>query len=786
MVSPRWRKVGRDLSQNKGRTMLVTAAITVGVVAAGSILTAYSVITREMDRNYARTNPASAVLYLDSVDDDLVASVEARPEIAAAEARREISARLIEAPEEWDRLQLVVVDDFDDLTVSRFFADEGGWGPGRDEILIERSSLTEVDMNIGDDLTISLPGESPHSLSVTGLVHDPGRTPAWMVGQVVGYITPDGLSALGGEPVLDQLQILAVDDGDRAANRRLADALVADLEADGIEVLRTDVPIPGEHPSQSAMRTMLFLLQAFGVLALITSGALVATLITAQLKHQGREIGVMKAIGAQTRQIAGLYLGTVVVLSIAALTFGIPLGILAGRGFIDFTFGLLNFEVGSYALDAWVIPVQVGAALIIPLLAVLYPVVRNSRLPVQEVMTDHGISTRSAVTDSEGGRLSRWDWLGRTTAFGIRNAFRTRSRTILTVVAISLGGAAFMVALNTGEAWDRAVDAEFDARQYDLEVQLDRAYPTSQLDQILADLAQVETAETWNQYTAAIRLDGVGAGDTFGLLVPPAQTEMVNYPLLAGRWLRPDDDNALVVTQVLDDPAPDIGSIISLEVAGTTRSWRVVGIVRQLTGGRTGVAYASNSPAGIGAEGSSNHIRLAHTGTASALSAVEQRLAENNIGVTSIATSAEGRESLDDHLLIIVGLLMIMATLISIVGGLGLIEAMSISVLERRRELAIMRALGAGTAKVLQVVTVEGVLMAVFSWILAVGLSIPATLVVENITGNLFTRAPLPVTFSGLGIGLWLVIVVTIAAAASAIPALETTETPVHQALAYE
>lgn len=211
-----------------------------------------------------------------------------------------------------------------------------------------------------------------------------------------------------------------------------------------------------------------------------------------------------------------------------------------------------------------------------------------------------------------------------------------------------------------------------------------------------------------------------------------------------------------------------------------------MGVARQLTGGSTGVAYASNPPASIGTDGSSNHIRVAGEQTPSVLSAVEQALGDNGIGVTSIASSTEGRESLDDHLLIIVGLLMIMAILISIVGGLGLIEAMSISVLERRRELAIMRAVGAGTAKVLQVVTVEGILIAVLSWIVAVGLSIPATYAVENITGNLFTQAPLPVSFSRVGIGLWLAIVVVLATAASAIPALETTETPVHQALAYE
>lgn len=786
MVSVRWRKVLRDLSHNKGRTFLVIAAIAVGVAAAGSILTAYSVITREVDRNYLETNPPSAVLYLDSVDDDLVASVEARSEVSAVEARREVTARLVLGSGEWISLQLVVVSDFDNVTVNRFYPESGASNPTGDEILIERSSLTEVDLSVGDDITVTTPGGSPQVLSIAGLVHDPGRMPAWMIGQVVGYITADGLTTLGLEPVMDELRVVGVGAGDRADNRRLAKDLRSDLEADGFDVRRVDVPVPGEHPAQRVMMTMLFLLQTFGVLALITSGALVATLITAQLKQQAREIGVMKAVGAQTGQIVGIYLGTVALLGVVGLIIGIPLGILGGRGYVAFAFGLLNFEVESYRLDIWVIPLQVVAALGVPLLAAWYPVARSSRLPVREVITDHGIATRSFGAESGGRLLLRMRWLGRTAAFGIRNAFRTRSRTVLTVFALSLGGAAFMVALNTGAAWDRVVDAEFDARRYTAEIQLDRAYPTRQLEQTLGNVPQVNAMEAWNQYQAAIRLPEGGTGDVFGLLIPPSGTEMIDYPLLEGRWLRPGDENALVVTQVVDDPAPDVGSEVIVEVDGINTSWTVVGIVRALTGGSTGVAYASNRPAGIGIDGSANHIRIAGDGTPSTLNDVEERLAENGISVVNVATAAEGREALDDHLLIIVGLLMIMAILISVVGGLGLIEAMSISVLERRREFGVMRAVGASTGTVLQVVLVEGVLIAVLSWAVALVVSVPATVLVETITGQIFFQAPLVTTFSGLGAGLWLAIVVVLASIAGAFPALETTELPVHKALAYE
>jgi len=754
---------------------MVIAAIAVGVAAAGSILTGYSVITREMDRGYQETNPASAVFLVDTV--------RARPEIQAVEARGEVTARLVRGPDEWIPLVLVVVADFDALEVSKFNPDSGNWGPTGNEIVIERSSLDEVDLSIGDDLKITVGSGEANSLAVAGFVHDPGRTPAWMSGIVIGYVTPAGLATLGEEPVLDELQVVLDESNDRSENRALAEALRSDLESRGLAVSRVDVPVPGEHPSQAATTTMLFLLQAFGAVALIASGTLVAILISAQLKQQSREIGVMKAVGAQTGQIARIYLGSIGLLAVIGMAIGIPMGILGGRGFIAFVFGLLNFEVQSYRLDAWVIPIQVLAALAIPLSAVVYPVLRSSRLPVREVLVD-GVSVNRtgrrlfAGTSRLSGVTTRW--VSRVTRLGIRNAFRTPSRTMLTVAAMSVGGAAFMVALNTGVAWGRAVDAEFEARQYELAVDLDGSYRADQVELALVGLPGISAVETWNRYPSAAQLPAGGTGDGFDLFVPPDETAMVEFPVLEGRWLAPGDRDAVVVTHALDDPAPVVGSTVVLVVEGASSSWTVVGKVRQLTGGENGAVYASNRPAGIGETGSVNQVRVANTnGSGPTLGAVEGRLRDSGIDVVGIAAAAEGRESLDDHLLIIVGLLIIMAMLIAVVGGLGLIEAMSISVLERRRELGVMRAVGASTGNVLRVVIVEGVVIAALSWLVALALSVPATVVVQRITGDLFLQTPLATSFSAVGI-------VALAVVSSAIPALETTESPVRQALAYE
>src|SRR5262245_21795297 len=102
MVSPRWRKLGRDLRTQRGRGCLRVAAVTVSVPGIGTVLGAYAFLMRERPLNYAGTGPASAMLDLGAdVPRSLVDAVRARPGIAEAEARGVIIARA-KVGEEWE------------------------------------------------------------------------------------------------------------------------------------------------------------------------------------------------------------------------------------------------------------------------------------------------------------------------------------------------------------------------------------------------------------------------------------------------------------------------------------------------------------------------------------------------------------------------------------------------------------------------------------------------------------------------------------------------------------
>ena len=299
----RRNKIVRDLWQNKGRSLLVILAIAIGTLGVGSILTATVILTREINRNYLDTHPASVVFYGDRFDEGLVAEISSWPEVAAVEPRSRITGRFQVAPNEWKLIYLFVIEDFDELRVNTFYPEAGEWTPAPDEILLERSAAVVFEREVGETAVIKTPNGTAQTLTISGLVHDPGQAPAWMEGFGYGYITPAGLARLGEEPAFTQLRIVAAENvNDREAMRQLANTWQGRLDSLGVAIDRTEVPVPGEHPHNSQMQTLLFLLESFGILALILSGVLVATLISALMGQHGAGF---RLTGAVDRPAAG-------------------------------------------------------------------------------------------------------------------------------------------------------------------------------------------------------------------------------------------------------------------------------------------------------------------------------------------------------------------------------------------------------------------------------------------------------------------------------------------------
>jgi putative ABC transport system permease protein len=130
--------------------------------------------------------------------------------------------------------------------------------------------------------------------------------------------------------------------------------------------------------------------------------------------------------------------------------------------------------------------------------------------------------------------------------------------------------------------------------------------------------------------------------------------------------------------------------------------------------------------------------------------------------------------------------MMVMAILIAIVGGLGLAGTMSINVMERTREIGVMRAIGASNGNIQSIVIIEGMVVGLISWLIAIVFSIPITNILCYGVGASILTAPMPPVYDVNGSLTWLAGTLLIATIASTLPARHASRLTVKDTLAYE
>jgi putative ABC transport system permease protein len=165
---------------------------------------------------------------------------------------------------------------------------------------------------------------------------------------------------------------------------------------------------------------------------------------------------------------------------------------------------------------------------------------------------------------------------------------------------------------------------------------------------------------------------------------------------------------------------------------------------------------------------------------------VEKRYDRADIKVTSNVLIVDERTEANNTFSILVALLMIMALVLATVGGLGLMGTMTLSVIERTREIGVMRAYGASNKAIFRIVISEGLLIGLMSWLLAIGVSIPISIPLARGVGGSFMNYPMSASVSISGILIWALLVIIISILSSVFPALRAVRLTVREVLAYE
>jgi putative ABC transport system permease protein len=789
MPDRRWRKVLRDTWLHRMRTLLVVLAIAIGLTGAGAILNTWALVERATGEGFLASNPASATIRTDSIDEALLERVRAHPAIRDVQARRTaIAAAQVQGA--YRTAILYVMEDFTRITIGRLQPEVGAWPPADGDFVIERSSVAFSGAAVGSPLNMVVGKSDPRSLPVTGIVRDVGLAPGWMEHVVYGFVTPGTLRLLGIPSSMTELQIVV---GDATLSqeevRKIAWEVKAVVEGTGRRVNDVDVPVPGEHIHAAQMDSLLMTQGAFGLLALVVCAFLVVNLVAAMLAGQVREIGVMKAIGAQGGQIVRMYLVLALALGVFATAIAVPLALRIGRAYSELKAELLNFTIDQYSTPFWAIALQVVVGLLLPVVAAAFPVLKGCRIPVGAALRDTGMS--GGAGRAPGALLRRIGGLSRPMLFSIRNAFRKRQRMVLTLLSLATGGAVFLGSRNLRASVIGSLDLMYDAQKYDFVLRFASPQLPDSIEGVISRIANVAGVEAWTGGRAGVRHPDGTIGNSFAIAAPPAASTLIAPDVETGRWLAAGDDAALVVNRAMLKAEPTLrpGQPVTLMIGGRETAWNIVGTVeagplptvyapRETMMRIAGERRVSSAMVASELEGIASQVDL--------IQRVRGELERSGMQVANSQLLEENRRVTEDHLLMVVEFLAVMGWVMIVVGGMGLASTMSLAVLERTREIGVLRAIGARHSSIMTMIQVEGLVIAGASWLVALPLSIPMSRLLGDAFGRVFMKLPVTYVPEAGGMLLWLGVVVGISLVACAWPAIRASRVTIASALSYE
>jgi putative ABC transport system permease protein len=530
-----------------------------------------------------------------------------------------------------------------------------------------------------------------------------------------------------------------------------------------------------------------------GYMTVLLSGFLIVNTITALVTQQTRQIGIMKAVGGDNSQVFAMYVVLILAFGLAGLAIAIPLANVGAKFFGAGMAQYLNFHPLPYAGYRSAYIQEVIVALVVPLLAALWPIYNSVRVTVREAISDYGIGGNAKPKDKSVAKGTLF--VPRPMRLSLRNAFRKKTRLVLTLFTLVLGGAIFIGVYNLWASFDKTIK---DIEGYflaDINISFGRNYRFEEVAFLAKSVPGVSSVEGWLEFPGTLLSNEKEAGTQILFVAPPSTSTLIDPIITSGRWLKTGDENAIVIGNHLLRIFPNlkVGDWLTIKINNKETKWHIIGTY-SITGNVSppllyvNYEYLSHV---IGAPGQVYSLRvltgLHDTTTQRRISDQLQALYKaHGISIGSTQLSAEFRRDQAAQTNVLVYFMLGMAVMIAIVGGLGLMGTMSINVLERTREIGVMRAIGASNGDIQGIVIVEGLVVGLISWALSILLAIPITGVLCFGVGMAILTAPMPTVYGTTGIIAWLLFTLFLATVASALPARRASRLTVRDTLAYE
>jgi putative ABC transport system permease protein len=696
---------------------------------------------------------------------------------AAPVAERRINTSTVGGPDEKIFAPLLAfgVDPEVEETVRTYDLEAGSFlAPGHPEdILLNAAWAGARGLKVGDELvfTGAIPGV-PHA-RIVGLLGDLG-VGALQQGNVL-VIDRAFLDEAFNTPSPVTFVDLVVEEGrgadvEAALNSKMTEPFIVERLAD------TQIQL---SRAQQGFAGIAFL---FGLVALVVGSFLVANTLAMTLSEQTREIGLLRAAGLTGRQVMGIFLRQGAVVAVVGSVIGLGLGVGFAALIIGFLRSTRAVLVTGLPINPLSLVVALVMGIAVTLAASAFPAaaaarvspmdaLRPSRQPgrtlwgrlrwiviLELVVVLLGVAAYPVDRGDFGvpgialalaillagtaltalllqplarvvGRPFEW-FFGAEGLLGRANLGRDRARTGLTVSALIIALSAVVTlgvvansARATAERWVGSVLPGGYAIRYTLPLKIDTQQP--ELETVTGVAAVTPIAD----FPAVIRegdkqREASVAGIEPGIFAATGSLIFVHGDRDEAFQALQDGGGILVSEPVASRDDLGIGSTVELAKPGAdSETFRVAGIVAYTLPGRSAdgafLISLTDARERFGADSAEvwAFVKQPNVSDSAFRSALQRRASADSAELlTAAGLSSDLERSLDR----VIGLFDVLALLAVVIAGLGIVNTLGVSVLERAREIAILRSHGMTTGQVQAMVVAEASIMGAIGGIAAV------------------------------------------------------------------